>query len=227
MKDILRKIKRKLLKPAPVPKADWRTSEIMNILDKGHGHSRSVIEKKPVDAEGRPLPWFTYPAIEYLSQLDLSNYKILEWGIGNSSLFFSARCKEIFSIEHNEEWFSLIKNNLPANAHPFLVTEDEYLQKPKELNTRFDLIIVDGIQREGCLNMALEILADNGIIIFDNSDRNPELCEKLRAQNMLQVDFHGFGPINFYTWTTSVFFRRENRVTPLANQPVISKGGGY
>lgn len=227
MKNILRKIKRKLIQPEPAPKADRRTSEIMSILDKGHGHARSVVEKKPVDAEGRPLPWFTYPAIEYLSQLDLRNYTILEWGIGNSSLFFSGRCKEIFSIEHNEDWFNLIKNNLPGNAHPFLVTEDEYLQKPKELNTQFDLIIVDGIQREGCLKVATEILAANGIIIFDNSDRNPELCERLRVQNMLQVDFHGFGPINFYTWTTSVFFKRENHVNPLTNQPLISKGGGY
>lgn len=227
MKNILRKIKRKLFSPEPAPKTDRRTAEIMNILDKGHGHSRSVIEKKPVDAEGRPLPWFTYPAIEYLSQLDLSNYTILEWGLGNSSLFFSGRCKEIFSIEHNEEWFSLIKNNLPGNARPFLVTEAEYVQKAKDINRQFDLVIVDGIQREGCLNVALEILANNGIIIFDNSDRNPELCEKLRKQNMLQVDFHGFGPINFYTWTTSVFFKRENHVAPLTHQPLISKGGGY
>lgn len=227
MRTFLRKIKRKFFKPVTSPPLDRRVAEIMNILDKEHGHSRSVAEKKPVDAEGKPLPWFTYPAIEYLSQLDLGNFKILEWGIGNSSLFFSGKCKEIFSIEHNEDWFTLIKNELPANAHAFLVTEDQYLQKPKELNIDFDLIIVDGIQREGCLNVAMDILKENGIIIFDNSDRNPELCEKLRSRGMLQVDFHGFGPINLYTWTTSVFFSRSSNINPLTDQPLISKGGGY
>ncbi len=44
------------------------------------------------------------------------------------------------------------------------------------------------------------------MLIFDNSDWYPNavryLKEKLR---WIQIDFHGYGPINNYTWTTSIF----------------------
>lgn len=44
------------------------------------------------------------------------------------------------------------------------------------------------------------------MLILDNSDWYPKsvafLREKLR---WMQTDFHGFGPINNYTWTTSIF----------------------
>jgi hypothetical protein len=32
---------------------------------------------------------------------------------------------------------------------------------------------------------------------------------------MIQVDFFGFGPINDYTWTTSIFFSRDFDFKPI------------
>jgi len=44
------------------------------------------------------------------------------------------------------------------------------------------------------------------IVIFDNSDWYPKTVEFLRENlGWVQIDFHGFGPINNYTWTTSLF----------------------
>ena len=44
------------------------------------------------------------------------------------------------------------------------------------------------------------------MLILDNSDWYPNsvafLQENLR---WIQIDFHGFGPIDNYTWTTSIF----------------------
>ena len=39
-----------------------------------------------VNENNEPIPWFTYPSIQYLDQLDLSEKTIFEWGSGNSSL---------------------------------------------------------------------------------------------------------------------------------------------
>ena len=33
---------------------------------------RSIDEKVCLDRDGNPIPWYTYPAIEYLSQFDYS-----------------------------------------------------------------------------------------------------------------------------------------------------------
>lgn len=192
----------------------------MNILDEGWGHKRSFEEKRPVDKYGNPLPWFTYPAIEYLRQLNLKNLSVLEWGTGNSTLFFAQNCREILVIEHNKEWYDLISGSLPANAEALLIPEEDYAAWPMEKKKKFDIIVVDGIKRGDCINTALEVITENGLLIFDNSERNPELCEHIRNHNFIQVDFHGLGPINPYAWTTSFFFSRLWNMRPLSIQPV-------
>lgn len=192
----------------------------MNILDEGLGHKRSFEEKRPIDNLENPLPWFTYPAIEYVKQLDLKKISILEWGTGNSTLFFANLCKEIIAIEHNKEWHSFVSQRLPTNAKVVLTSEKSYASLPLEFNQKFDLIIVDGINRAECINTALELLKEDGLLIFDNSERNPELCELIRDRNFIQIDFHGMGPINSYQWTTSFFFSRLWNIKPLSVQPI-------
>lgn len=225
---ILQKVKNKLFgKPVILTPDDIRLQSLNRILDEGLGHRRSFQLQKPVNADGNPLPWFTYPAIEFLQQLDLSQLSILEWGIGNSSLFFSKRCKTIFSVEHNKEWFDLISGSMPANAQAVLASETEYQNIPYQQNQKFDIIVVDGINRAACVLTAVNLLKETGFIIFDNSERNPELCDYLRQNNLIEIDFHGYGPVNSYTWTTSLFLSRNCNLQPLAHQPVIPHGGGY
>jgi hypothetical protein len=43
----------------------------------------------------------------------------------------------------------------------------------------------------------------------------------------IEIDFHGFGPINDYTWTTSLFLDREIALEPKSIQPTIPIGGGF
>ena len=67
-------------------------------------------------------------------------------------------------------------------------------------------------------------LSDSGMVILDNSDWYSNTSKYLRdSLNLLQVDFHGFGPINDYTWTTSIFFKRNIKLNPIGNiQPHFS-----
>lgn len=44
------------------------------------------------------------------------------------------------------------------------------------------------------------------MLILDNADWYPKSVEFIQDNFCwMQVDFHGFGPINDYTWTTSIF----------------------
>jgi len=65
---------------------------------------------------------------------------------------------------------------------------------------------------------------ESGIVILDNSDWYAETAKFLRdSLNMIQIDFHGFGPINSYTWTTSLFLTRGVMMNPKNKiQPVYS-----
>lgn len=198
-----------------------------DILEISYGHFNSLQSQRCIDSESQPIPWFTYPAIEYLKQLDLSGKKVLEWGAGYSSRFFAARCANIISIESNPDWIKeLIPHKLGNQTILLAISKEEYLGLALKQQKKFDVIIVDDQWRDECLTVAMELLKEGGLIILDNSDRHPAICEKLRGR-YIQVDMHGFGPINPYTWTTTLFFCRKFDFKPLDAQPYIPIGGGY
>jgi hypothetical protein len=175
-----------------------------------YGYLNSVKRKLPVDSNGAPLPWFTYPAIEFLDSLDLTEAFVFEWGSGNSSAFFARRCREIESIESDSNWHKYQLGIIAKNQHLRLAPEgqNEYSCAINSGNHKeYDLIIIDGKQRALCAQYALNKLKAGGILILDNSDWYPKLCKSFRDQSLMQLDFHGHGPINSYTWTTSVFLR--------------------
>ena len=64
---------------------DIQQEDILKIFN-DYGYFESIKVKLPVDKIGGPLPWYTYPAIEYIKQLDLTNKVVFEWGCGNSSV---------------------------------------------------------------------------------------------------------------------------------------------
>lgn len=80
-----------------------------------------------------------------------------------------------------------------------------------EQDLLFDVVIIDGVYRGDCAKVALDKVnrEDGYIIILDNSDWYPNTKQKLLYQDLICFDFHWFGPINSYTWTTSLFFSRN------------------
>lgn len=171
------------------------------------------------------IPWYTYPAIEYLDNIDFSDKVVFEYGSGNSSAYWAKKAKFVYSIEHNKEWYEKITpQTLPNQIIQLCESQEEYLAAIENIPEKIDVIIIDGMYREECSKIASNFLAPNGIIILDNADWYKETSKYLRESlDLLEVDFHGFGPINAYTWTTSIFFTRSARPRPLNNtQPHYS-----
>lgn len=199
-------------------------NSFLDILNGIYGHDKSVKKNIPVDSNLNELPWFTYPAIEYLSQFDLKEKDVFEWGSGNSSFFFAKRVRTITSVEISIDWYNLGVQKLKSNQTLILSTHDNYANEIVIKEKKYDLIIIDGILREECANIAPNYLKEGGLIIYDNSERDPNVCKKLRDLGFIEIDFHGLGPINFYSWTTSIFFKTLN-FQPLNQQPIVPKGG--
>ena len=80
------------------------------------GWFRSAECELPLDRKGEPLPWFTYPAIEFLSRIVRSSDRVFEFGSGWSTLWWSKRAAEVCSVEHDPVWYAKIKERLPDNA---------------------------------------------------------------------------------------------------------------
>ncbi len=52
----------------------------------------------------KEIPWFTYPAITFLSKTLTTQMKVFEYGTGGSTLFFAKRVNELHSVEHDQLW---------------------------------------------------------------------------------------------------------------------------
>ena len=191
--------------------------KVVEVLQNDFALEKSIDEKVCLDKDGNPIPWYTYPAIEYLSQLDYSDKKVFEYGCGYSSIFWALRAKSVVSIEDNESYYKrwsgeFCELNLQIKHRE---ERDVYENAIFEEDDAYDIIVVDGKRRFECATAAVKKLVKGGIIILDDSDRINTSDEYLNAvkvfkdANLIQIDFYGFCPMNNYTKTTSVFLSRD------------------
>jgi hypothetical protein len=196
------------------------------ILGFDFGQARTAQQWSSMDKDGRPIPWYTYPAIEYINQLDFSEKVIFEYGSGYSTLYWAQRCQRLVSVEDDHAWFTKISSKLPSKVyHQYLPERKEYVSSIHGIKENLDVVIVDGSYRYECVREAIKKITENALILLDNSDWYPEVAKFLRDSNLIQVDMAGFGPINGYTWTTSFFFTRAFRFEPVCKrQPMYGIG---
>ncbi|MCM0081365.1 class I SAM-dependent methyltransferase [Geomonas sp. Red32] len=192
-----------------------------------YGQYRTIRRWSCLDRSGAPLPWYTYPAIEYLSSLDFTGKRVFEYGCGNSTLWWESMAAEVYAVEDSPEWYRKISALKSARGAFYLETEQaHYVGKIRETGQRFDVVVIDGKHRLDCSLIAGDQLAENGMIVLDNADWNLEAARNLRERfDLVQVDFHGFGPINDYTWTTSLFLSRRFDFGSRGQRPARSIGG--
>lgn len=198
--------------------------ETWGVISDKLGWKRSFLEGRPLDARGEPIPWYTYPAIEFIRSLNLDECRVFEYGSGNSSAFWASRAKEVIAVENDPQWANEVRSMNIANL-TIITLEDkyEYIQTPLSTNKIFDIVIIDGRYRKDCAEVAANITSNEGMIIFDNADWYPEACELIRSRGWFQVDFSGLGPINPYAWTTSIFIKFNTKIKHVSK---FSPAGG-
>ena len=209
----------------------WRPSfGVAYALLFDYAHLASVRRRSCVDRGNNPVPWYTYPAIDYLKQLDFSECAVFEYGSGNSTLFWGSVARRVVSVDDDEEWYRTTLARLPANCELTLETDlEEYPAVIDRYPGQFDVIIVDGAARGHtrlkCARRAIERLRPGGMIILDNSDWLPESARLLRESGLIQVDMTGFAPISAHTQTTTFFLHRQFAFKPRGpRQPLPGPG---
>jgi hypothetical protein len=173
---------------------------------------------------------------------------VFEWGSGASTIFFARRVARVVSIEYDAGWREAVAQRLRAHG----LANAELRHLPPEpgddgapyrssdpsfsgmsfrryvhsvldyADEAFDVILVDGRARFGCLVTALPKLKEDGVLILDDSDREDatEACVLLTAGGWTARHFDGPGPHSYWPVfsRTTAFFR----VPP---QP-LPRGGG-
>ena len=179
------------------------------------GWFESFNTKRSIDKEGNPIPWCTYSFIKFIEPRLNKDFKVFEYGSGNSTLWYAKKVGEITAVENDLDWFNKVSSSLPANAEVIyceLKNDGEYCRQVTSQNNMYDIIIIDGRDRVNCVMHSINCLSDDGVIVFDNSDL-PEYVEGvsyLKGQNFRRLDFIGLSPVTAHTNYTSIFYRNNN-----------------
>lgn len=111
--------------------------------------------------------------ISIIDELLSDRKHCLEWGSGGSTIYFPKKHKKLrwLSVEHNGNWVKKIADDLPDNANVVWVPEDEWYVDCVKHSRTFDFILIDGLHRERCLEIAKQIIAKDGIILLHDAGR--------------------------------------------------------
>jgi len=149
--------------------------------------------KQAITGKHGNLPWMRSREVDLLQELllALKPKKCLEWGSGNSSIYFTKLFTHDFSwisIEHNKEWFETIKNQIknPKLTIHYVGADtdyeyeenndgsykdfESYINFPNQKGP-FDFIFIDGRARVECVKKAITLLSDNGVICLHDANR--------------------------------------------------------
>lgn len=176
-------------------------------------------------------PWFPFMLIDWLEEHLSGDEIIFEWGSGGSTKWFSERCKQIVSVEHDKLFYDDLRKKLPDNVEYLLrvpgarsfrrasnpksnksaLLQRDFRDYVKSIDSYgfFDIIIIDGRARPSCISHAIPRLREGGIILLDNSQR----FRYRRAINMLSdwehIEFFGEGDLPFY-WKSTIWVKNIN-----------------
>jgi hypothetical protein len=177
------------------------------------GHARSSLVRRAVAPSGAPLPWLTYPAIDLLANVDVAGRSVLEFGAGQSTLWWLSRGAEVISFDDDAKWIKRVRQKAPQAD--IRQVDSALSQFPAELlAARFDVVVIDGLRRQVAARIARDLVAASGCIIQDNSENfwsdmpgKYEIIELLA--NFQRIDLYGFAPGVWRRHCTSIYFRES------------------
>lgn len=178
------------------------------------GWLRSRSQLMPTDVRGEPIPWMTYPSLSFLEPRVRAEMSVFEFGSGSSTLWWARRVRRVISCEHDRAWFERTRAIVPLHVEISHVAleEQQYSREVLKYQNMFDIVVIDGRDRVNCARNTLPALKSDGVILWDNSDRDEYRpgYEFLEQHGFRRIDFTGMGPMNDYQWSTSIFYRDQN-----------------
>jgi len=107
-----------------------------------------------------------------------TSLKVLEWGAGNSTTYFSeehVNVRHWTAVEHNGHYVDYLVPRVDSERVALIWAQDDagYIDCVKKNVGHYDLILIDGRddKREACLAAAMELIAEDGVVLLHDSGR--------------------------------------------------------
>lgn len=179
------------------------------------GWLQSALAHRPVDRSGAPIPYITFACMYLLSERARKTHSVFEFGSGASTFWWAERVERVISVEHSKRWHREQIQRVPGNVELLfrpLTENGPYSNTARERPEKFDIIVIDGRDRANCALNSVEALTPGGVIVWDNSEREPYQAaqDKLVSMGFRKLPFRSTGPVNKKPGETSVFYRPGN-----------------
>lgn len=180
------------------------------------GWTLSAVNDRCVDKNGNPIPWLPFCVIKILEERIQADFSVFEYGSGHSTLWLSERVGQVISVEHDQSWYSHIRSSLEAKSNVTYLSKNlsdgSYTDEILNHKNAFDLIIIDGRERVTCAKNALESLKADGVILWDNSQRDhySEGFEFYKEKGFKRLELSGLGPVATRQTSSAFLYREHN-----------------
>lgn len=141
------------------------------------------------------FPLLTYGFIEWLEEQDVKEKTLIEFGSGDSTIYFSNKFKKVITYEDDLHWLERIKSfNLP-NVEVRQLGLSFYKQDSQSLKDS-DFILIDNHPRENNYRLyvaeaLIEKINYRNDLILDNGNWNGDVYFYLRSKYRYFKDFIG------------------------------------
>jgi hypothetical protein len=150
-------------------------------------------------------PMMACNAVRFLRDQLRPEWKVFEWGLGMSTLWFERHCAEVHAVDDQPDWCSRVQAQA-RRARVYYLWGKEYVDRIRQFpRGYFDLVSIDGGYRLACLEAALDSGAR--MILLDDTD-SPDLTALVARISQLPAwvvrRFTGFSPGYFWAKETTI-----------------------
>jgi hypothetical protein len=145
----------------------------------------------------------------FIEQYLTGNDILLEWGSGNSTLYWSGIVSNVISIEHDVDWveqLSLVMtahevnnvelHHVPAHSpNPIPCRYEQfksYIHYPETKQFSFTKVLIDGRARKYCAKALWNIINDD-VLVFIHDFNRPDYQRVLKYYDIVDVNWDGQG----------------------------------
>ena len=163
-------------------------------------------------AWGRPVPWWSYGCTSFVDQVISPQKSVLDIGSGASTLWWLERGNQVVALESNPKWGEEVSEIARQDGFELEMSvgllSDLISNLIESRPVPFDVVCIDNEgDRFPIVEAVLPLVAETGVIIFDDIDRTRYSTERelLASHGFGELTFHGLGPVSAFAWSTSFF----------------------
>lgn len=142
---------------------------------------------------------------KYLNKDDI----LLEWGCGNSTIYFSGLVKKVCSIEHDIRWVEKMQKVIKAYYIDNIIIHHvashspdpipcryeqfkDYVEYPKQHKLKFTKVLIDGRARKYCAKSIYDYIDEN-VLVFIHDFNRPDYQKTLKYYDVVEQLKEGQG----------------------------------